>query len=327
MSFEVLWLSMEEIDSLGITMKEVMERVEQGFAALGRGEVEMPAKIGIHPREDCFIHAMPCCVGGTADVCGIKCVSGYPINQPKGLPYITGVFCLIDPETGIVKSVMDAGWITAWRTGAASGVYAKYFGNPKTEVAGMIGLGVQGRVNLIALREVFPVLRRVQVYDPVESQVKNFLSDMDTLLSNVEFVPCDDVRPAVADADVVVTCTPIVEKPERFVKREWLKEEVLAISVDYDSAMNETVMAGNFVCDNKNQYLWTQEQGAYFLKGYPEKDGIYADMGEICAGVKPGVRDGLRGAVLMGVASHDVMTGALVFEKAVQKGLGTKVKL
>ncbi len=327
MSFDVLWLSQQEIDSLGIKMSEVMDRVEQGFAALGGGEAEMPAKIGIHPRKDCFIHAMPCWVGGTEDTCGIKCVSGYPINQPKKLPYITGIFCLIDPETGIVKSVMDAGWITAWRTGAASGVYARYFGNPESEVACVIGLGVQGRVNLIAMREVFPRLKRVQVYDTVESQVEKFLSDMKAELPDAAFVPCSDIRKAVADADVVVTCTPIVEKPERFVKRAWLKENVLAVSVDYDSAMSAETMAGNFVCDNKNQYLWTQDQGTYFQNGYPRTGEIYADMGEICAGDKEGVRRGLRGAVLMGIASHDVMTGTLVFEKAVEKGLGTKVTL
>lgn len=327
MGIDVLWLSMDEIDSLGITMTEVMERVERGFAALGRGEVEMPAKIGIHPRGDCFIHAMPCWVGGSADACGIKCVSGYPINQAKGLPYITGVFCLIDPETGIVKSVMDAGWITAWRTGAASGIYAKYFGNPETEVAGIIGLGVQGRVNLIAMREVFPKLRSVRVYDTVESQVEKFLSEMRPELPEAEFIRCDDVRTAVSEADIIVTCTPIVEKPERFIKREWLKEEVLAVAVDYDSALDAGVMAGNFVCDNRNQYLWTQEQSMYFLGGYPGSNSIYADMGEVCAGKKEGVRKGLRGAVLMGIASHDVMTGALVYEKAVQKGMGTRVSL
>jgi len=327
MKFEVLWLSQAEIASLGITMGEVMNRVEEGFAALGRGEVEMPAKIGIHPRGDCFIHAMPCWIGGGVDACGVKCVSGYPVNQPRGLPYITGVFCLLDPDTGLVKSVMDAGWITAWRTGAASGVYARHFGNPESRVVSIIGLGVQGRVNLRALGEVFEGITRVQIYDPVKAQVASFLGDMRPVLPHAEFSPCDDVKSAVHDADVVVTCTPIVETPERFVQREWLKEEVLAVSVDYDSAFDEDVMKGNFVCDNRNQYLWTREQGVYFLTGYPGEGGIYADMGEVCAGKKTPVRTGLRGAVLMGVASHDVMTGALIYERAVRKGCGTKVSL
>lgn len=327
MKLDVLWLSGEEIASLGISMREVMNRVEEGFAALGRGEVEMPAKIGVHPREDCFIHAMPCWVGGEVDACGIKCVSGYPINQPKGFPYITGVFCLMDPETGIVKSVMDAGWITAWRTGAASGVCAKYFGNPDTRVVSILGLGVQGRVNLRALGEVFRDIARVQLYDPVRDQVKSFVSDMSPVLPDAEFIPCEDVKTAVANADAVVTCTPIVERPDRFVLREWLKEDVLAVSVDYDSAFHEDVMKGNFVCDNRNQYLWTQDHGLYFLNGYPEAGEIYADMGEVCAGEKEPVKSGLRGAVLMGIASHDVMTGALIYEKAMEKGCGTPVQL
>ena len=327
MSIEVLWISQEEIASLGITMREVMDGVAKGFSALGKGEVEMPAKIGIHPREDCFIHSMPCWVGGSVDACGIKCVSGYPINQAKGLPYITGVFCLIDSETGIVKSVMDAGWITAWRTGAASGVYAENFGNPETDIVSIIGLGVQGRVNLRAMGEVFKGIKRVQLYDTVHAQADSFLKDMTPEFPGVEFVIREDVKKAVTNADVIVTCTPIVEKPERFVKREWLKDEVTVISVDYDSAVHENVMKGTFVCDNRNQYLWTQDQGMYFLKGYPREKDIYADMGEVCSGKKSPVREGLRGAVLMGIASHDVMTGALIYEKAMEKGCGTKVPL
>ncbi|MEF2144416.1 MAG: ornithine cyclodeaminase family protein [Desulfovibrionaceae bacterium] len=327
MSFEILWLSMQEIDSLGITMPEVMDAVEDGFAALGRDEVEMPAKIGVHPREDCFVHAMPCHVGGDIDACGVKCVSGYPRNQRKGLPYITGLFCLLDPETGIVKAAMDAAWITAWRTGAASGVYARHFGDPDTDTVSIVGLGVQGRVNLMAMAEVFPDLQRVQVYDVFPSQTERFVKDMRSKLPQLEFVPANDVRQCVTGADVVVTCTPIVEKPERFIPREWLKESVLAISVDYDSAFAADVFHENFTVDNRNQYLWTQNQGIYFQDEYPDTRGIYADMGEICSGLRPGQREGLRGAVLMGIASHDVMTGALIYAKAVEQGLGTKVQL
>lgn len=329
MSFDVLWLSRADLDSLGLGMPAIMDAVEQGFACLGRGEAEMPAKIGIHPRHDCFIHAMPCWIGGAVDRCGIKCVSGYPPNQKKGLPYITGVMVLIDPETGLTQAVMDAGWVTAWRTGAASGVYAKHFGDPDSEVVSVIGLGVQGRVNLLAFKEVFPKIKQVRCFDPVAGQPERFLKDMGSELPRAEFVVCADAKSCVADADVVVTCTPIVEKPERFVHQAWLKEKVLAVSVDYDSAFAEDVMAATpcFVCDNANQYLWTRDQGVYFQNGYPDKTAVYADMGQICAGKKPGVRDGLRAAVLMGIASHDVMTASLAFDLARAKGLGSVVQL
>lgn len=327
MGFEVLWLSMKDIDSLGITMPQVMDAVENGFAALGRDEVEMPAKIGIHPREDCFVHAMPCHVGGDIDACGVKCVSGYPRNQKKGLPYITGVFCLLDPETGIVKALMDAAWITAWRTGAASGVYARHFGDPDTESVAVVGLGVQGRVNLLAMAEVFPKLNRVQVYDVFPAQAERFIADLQPKLPNAEFIPCKDVLPCVTGADVVVTCTPIVETPERFIPRSWLKKNVLAVAVDYDAAFAADVFAENFTVDSRNQYLWTRDQGVYFQNGYPGAGGIYAEMGEVCAGLREGVREGLRGAVLMGIASHDVMTGALIHKMALEQGLGVKLDL
>ncbi|HWR04314.1 MAG TPA: ornithine cyclodeaminase family protein [Humidesulfovibrio sp.] len=329
MSFDVLWLSRADMDTLGLTMREIMDVVEEGFAAMGRGEVEMPAKIGIHTRKDCFNHSMPCYVGGTLDMAGVKVVSGYPPNQKKGLPYITGIWTLIDPETGLVRSVMDAAWITAWRTGAASGVYARHFGDPETKCVGIVGLGVQGHMNLRAMIEVFPKIEEVRMFDPFAGQAERFTADMQPLLPNARFINCADPKACVTGADVVITCTPIVEKPERFIKSEWLKEDVLAIAVDYDSAFDAETMSGavTFTTDSETQYLWTQDHGTYFQNGYPSKAGLHSDMGEICAGKKPGARKGRRSAVLMGIALDDVMTGHLLYEKALEMKTGTWVQL
>lgn len=328
-TFDVLWLSRADIDSLGLTMRGIMDEVERGFAAMGQGLVEMPAKIGIHTRRDCFNHSMPCYVGGELDMAGVKVVSGYPPNQKKGLPYITGVWCLLDPETGIIRSVMDAAWITAWRTGAASGVYARHFGDPETEVVSIIGLGVQGRMNLRAMLEVFPKIKEVRMFDPVKSQAQRFAADMQPLAPAARFTDCADPREAVTGADVVITCTPIVEAPQRFVEAAWLKNDVLAIAVDYDSAFDAATMsrAVTFTTDSETQYLWTRDHGVYFQDGYPAKAGLHSDMGEICAGTKKGVRAGRRAAVLMGIALDDVMTGYLIYEQALEKKVGVWVQL
>jgi len=328
MAYEVLWISAKEIDQLGITMLEVMNAVETGFAAIGRGEGEMPAKIGIHSREDCFIHAMPCYLGGEIDRAGVKCVSGYPPNPAKGHPYITGIMLLNDPDTGIPVAVMDAAWVTAWRTGAASGVYARHFGNPDTTSVTIVGTGVQGRVNLLAMKEAFPKLNKVRCFDIFESSIEKFITDMQPQLPEATFITCTDLETAVKNADELITCTPIVEVPERSIPQSWVKEDCLVISVDYDSAIHEDIFKdANFTCDNRNQYVWTQEQGTYFQNGYPLPADINADMGEICGGLKQGVRDGKRGAVLMGIASHDIMTASLIFDRATAAGLGTKVEL
>jgi len=326
---DVMVLSLKEIESMNIPVSEVMKVVERGFALKGEEKMEMPAKIGIHPRKDCFIHAMPCYAGGDVDAAGIKWVAGFPINQAKGLPYITGVMCLNETETGFVKAIMDANWITAWRTGAATGICAKHMASPDSSTIAVIGLGVQGRTNTMALAEALPKLKTVKAYDPFESQVAKFSSLVKPDLEGVDIVACKTVEEAVKDADVVVTCTPIVADPERFVRSEWLKKDMLAVAVDYDSAFDADVMseATAFVCDDMNQYLWTQEHGVYFQKGYPGKGGIFGDMGHLCSGRKKVELKGRRAAVLMGIASHDVMTANLIFDMATAKGVGRMVEI
>jgi len=326
---EILVLSEKEIVSLGIPVSEVMEVVERGFTLKGEEKMEMPAKIGIHPRKDCFIHAMPCYAGGDVDAAGLKWVAGYPINQAKGLPYITGVMCLNESETGFAKAIMDANWITAWRTGAATGVCAKHMADPDSETIAVVGLGVQGRTNTMALVEALPKLKTVKAYDVFESQIGKYRDIVQPDLAKAEVVPCKTVEEAVRDADVVVTCTPIVAEPERFVRSEWLKKDMLAVAVDYDSAFDADVMTGAtaFVCDDMHQYLWTQEHGVYFQKGYPVEEEILGDMGHLCAGKKKARLEGRRAAVLMGIASHDVMTANLIYEKAKARGMGKMVEI
>jgi alanine dehydrogenase len=326
---KVLWLSRKDVEDLGIPVRDVTEVVESGFRLKGEGKVEMPAKIGIHTRKDCFIHAMPAYVGGDADLAGMKWVSGYPPNQAKGLPYITGIWCLNDSETGFLKAILDASWITAWRTGSASAVCARHLASPEARTLAVVGLGVQGRTNFAAIKDVLPSISRAQVYDAFPEQTKRFVADMAPGAPDVEFVVAPDVQSCVRDADIVVTCTPIVADPQRFIPVDWLKKDVLCISVDYDAAFEAPVMkdARIFVCDDRHQYLWTQEHGVYFQKGYPQEADLYADMGDICAGTKPPVREGRRAAVLMGIASHDVMTGHLIWRKAIEAGKGIELEL
>ncbi|WP_419787700.1 ornithine cyclodeaminase family protein [Pseudodesulfovibrio sp.] len=328
MTTEVLWLPAREIDALHLSMKKIMDCVEEGFTTLGRGEGELPPKIGIHPRENAFIHAMPCYLGGKTDRAGIKCVSAYPANPAKGLPYIAGLMLLLDPETGLPQAVMDAGWVTAWRTGAASGVYARHFGNPATKTISMIGTGTQARLNLLALREVFPQLASVRCFNIREKSARTFMEEMGPKLPEIDFRFCAEAQDAVRDADVVVSCTPMSENPKRFIKVDWLRKDALSIAVDYDAAFEADVFQNaHFTCDNRNQYVRTQEAGIYFQGGYPGPNDIDADLGDVCAGTTPGIRTGRRGAVLMGIASHDVMTADLIYQQALAKGAGTKVEL
>ena len=181
MSNKVLWLSQAEVESLDIPMEEIIAAVEEGWRLKGEGKVEMPAKIGIHPRKDCYIHAMPCWIGGDIDTCGEKWVSGFPMNHSKGMPYNIGLFILTDSDDGHMKAVMDATWITTWRTGAASAVIAKYLAAPTIGKLAIIGCGTQGRINLHAIKTQFPELKTVGVYFqgyPTEKEIYAEMSEI-----------------------------------------------------------------------------------------------------------------------------------------------------
>jgi ornithine cyclodeaminase/alanine dehydrogenase len=122
---EILYLSRKHVEQVGVSMKEVIEAVDQGFRLKGLGKSEMPPKPGIHTMPNSFIHAMPAYVK-EVEVAGLKWVSGYPSNMDRRLPYITGLLILNNPETGVPIAVMDCSWITAMRTGASAGISAKY---------------------------------------------------------------------------------------------------------------------------------------------------------------------------------------------------------
>ena len=324
---KVLWLSEEQVKSVNLSTKEVIDAVEEGFKLKAEKKVKLPSKIGVHPRANCFIHAMPCLIKGDIDTVGVKWISGYPSNTDKGVPYINGTILINDSETGLLKAVIGANRITAWRTGAATGLCARYMAKPDTEIVAVIGLGVEGTSNLLALKEVLPKIKIVKIYDISKEQIMKYEKNMSSRFPGVSFISCKDTETTVQGADIIVTCTPIIDKPKRFIHSSWLKKDVLAIAVDYDSAFDADIMTGGkFICDDKNQYLKTQRETNYFQNGYPSENQIYADMGEIVSGIKESVKKGVRGAVLMGLASHDIMTGWILYKKALEKGIGTWLK-
>lgn len=324
MAFKIRFISQADVISLGISMKEMLATVEKSWKMNGEGKSELPSKIGIHPRGNCYIHAMPCWIGADEDVAGLKWVAGFPMNLEKSLPYNNGIFVLNDSDTGVVKAIMDCNWMTTWRTGAAAGIGAKYFASENAETAAVIGLGTIGKISLRAFKETVPGLKMVRLYDPIPSQYSRFIDEMAPVLPAVEFVRCDSVRDACSGADLVTSCAPILDKPERSITPDMLKDDVCCVASDYDSTLGEEVVSGAscFVCDDKNQYLQTQLHGVYFQNGYPQEKDIYADMGDILSGKKAPIKKGRRVCLFMGIASHDVMTAKLIYEIAESKGVG-----
>ena len=112
----LLYLSRDDLESLGVTMGEVVDTVDRGCAAKGRGEVVMPPKLSLHGEGDAYSQVMAATLPGDGGL-GAKWVTLFPQNAAAGLPITNGLVVLSDPKTGLPAAVMDAGAITAWRTG------------------------------------------------------------------------------------------------------------------------------------------------------------------------------------------------------------------
>ncbi len=321
---QLLYLSQADVETVGITMAEIIDALEVAFRAKGEGRVEMPPKPGIHPGgHDNFIHAMPAYIPDLKSA-GVKWVSGFPGNQQRGLPYITGLLILNDPETGLPISVMDCIWITAMRTGAATALSARYLARPESTVVGVLGCGVQGRTNVEALQVLFP-LERVLAYDTDPEAQQRYVREMGESF-DLDVVPAATPREAVSGCDMVVTAGPILKKPHCTIQAGWMDAGAFASLVDFDSywhpdAMKETA---KFCTDDTPQLYYYKETG--YFQNIPE---VYADLGELVTGERAGRESAEERTMTanLGLALDDMTVAPLVYEKAMEQGIGTLLPL
>jgi ornithine cyclodeaminase/alanine dehydrogenase-like protein (mu-crystallin family) len=319
----ILYLSRADVEAVGVTMAEIIDALEVAFREHGLGHVEMPPKPGVHSRPDAFIHAMPAYIPALHAI-GMKWVSGYPANQARGLPYITGLLILNDDDTGMPLAVMDCTWITGMRTGAASAVAAKYLARPESETVGILGCGVQGRTNLEALKTLFPV-KRVLAHDTTPGSAERFAAEMQARF-DLEVTVVSAPRAAVTGCDMVVTAGPILHTPHATIKAGWLDAGAFASLVDFDSYWDGPAMqeVDKFCTDDIPQLEYYRSVG--YFQGIPP---IYAGLGELVTGRKPGRQSpGERTiACNLGLALDDMATAPIIYRRAVARGMGTWLPL
>ena len=319
----LLYLSREDVEAVDLPMADIVAALEEMFREKGQGNVEMPPKPGIHTRPDAFIHAMPAYIP-SLEAAGMKWVSGYPGNQARGLPYITGLLVLNDPLTGIPLAVMDATWITAMRTGAATALAARYLARPDSSTVAVLGCGVQGRSNVHALATLFD-LKKVRAFDPHPERVGQYARDIQDQLG-IEVEPAADPRTALQGADLVVTAGPILKNPDPAIAADWLEPGGFASAVDFDSYWQGAALeqADKIATDDLAQMEYYRGEG-YFGQTPP----AYADMGELAAGLKPGreLDDERIIAINLGIALEDMATAIRVYRAAVERGIGTRLPL
>lgn len=320
---QILYLSQADVAKVNLDMATVINLLDTAFHEKGAGKVEMPPKPGIHTMPDAFIHAMPAFIPALQSA-GIKWVSGYPDNQKLGLPYITGLLILNDVTTGIPYSVMDCAWITAYRTGAASALAARYLARPESKTAGILACGVQGRTNLEALKVLFPI-ERVYAYDIHPDRQQHYVDEMSIKL-NVEVIAVKEPKQAVIESDLVVTSGPILKHPTPTIQKDWLQPGSFGSAVDFDSYWSAGALAqmDRISTDDHAQFQYYKSVGYFQTTPDP-----YADLGEIVAGLQPGRQNPVERtlAINLGLAMDDMAVAPEIYRRAKGMGIGTWLTL
>jgi len=325
---EILYLTRQDCIRIGLTNDEILNLIETTLAAHGRKEVEMPAKIGIHPLQNVFSHAMPAWIP-SQNAYGIKWISCFPGNKKRfDLPQTTSLLILNDCESGVPLAIMDANWITTQRTPAVTAISARLLGNSNAETFGMFGCGVQGRGHVRFLPKVMHKLKKIYVFDIVEEAMDNLIAEIQREMK-VKILKAKSPEELVKSCEIITSATAILTKPDPQVRDGWINKGQTILICDLDSFWELDTMnrADKFIFDSKEEHIALKDSGAHYLCGFPKK--IYGELGEIVAGFKPGRenKDELIVANNIGMAIEDVALAKVIFDIALEKGIGMRLPL
>ena len=323
-----LYLTQEEVKEI-LDMKSTLEAVESGFREMGNDNIEMPPRVYLHFEKGVLI-AMPAYMPGL-NAAGTKIVTVHPGNKKEyNLPAVIARIVLNDPENGVPLAIMDGTYITALRTGAAGATGIKYLSREDSKVAGVCGLGVQGRSQVMGLMEVRPGLEKIRVYDIIPAARGAFAEEMKTQYPSVEFIPVNSAEEAVRGSDIVITCTP---SPEPFIDGSWLKPGCHVSAIGADTAAKRELMTSvikrcdKLVVDFIPQAFVTGDFAKPKEEGVITEGDIHAQLGEIVAGKKSGRESGEEVTLFKatGLAIQDVGTAYKVYQLAKEKGAGIEI--
>lgn len=322
----VTLISADDVREL-LTMKDTLEACELAFADWGVGEVVCPPKITLELGEDAEwptyrngLNAMPAYIHSLKSA-GIKAVGGSLDNPANGLPYIIALITLFDPATGIFRCIMDGEQITNYRTGAQAAVAAKYLVADPAFRFGLIGAGAQGRTQLLAFAEAFP-LTHVTVYDISEDAAKAFVGEM-SARTGLAIEVAKSAEEVCRNSDVIVSVT---HGRDKFIKSDWVKPGQIVFPMGSFTECEDALIlnADRVIVDSIGQTMHRGALKSVVDQGKFTEEMISSTIGEIVAGKKGGrIQPNERiVCVPIGTGAMDVAVATRVYEKACQRGIG-----
>lgn len=332
-----------------LQMREVIDAVELGFRALARGDAFAPERLAMDvPGRDAVLLEMPAYLGlgargsrphhgageavepaNTQAALGTKIVSVFPRNAERSLDVVQGVYLLLHAETGVLLSLMDGRFITAIRTAATSAIATKLMASPGAKQLAVFGAGVQARFHIEAMIEVADI-RRVMIASRTITKSRDLAESIRSLYR----IPCDAVsaEEAASQADLICTCT---SSPEPLFDGSTIKpgvhiNAVGAFTPETRELDTETVRRSRVLIDAESAA--GREAGDLLIplaEGAIEASHLKGTLAEVVSG-KVEARESPGQITLFkscGLAIEDLVTAKLAYERAISRGIGTRVEL
>jgi alanine dehydrogenase len=322
-------LSADDIRS-AISMAEAIEAVAGGFAQLSSGSASAPLRtsLGSSGGTSLFMPAyLP-----DSETTALKIVSVCPENPLQGLPTIIAIVAVIDGRTGSPLALMDGTYLTALRTGAASGAATDLLARQDAKVLALFGAGAQGRTQLEAVCTV-RAIEEVRVFDPDPRASRRLVTEMAGQASvPTNVLLADSPKKAVESAGIVVTAT-TSQQPVFDGASIESGTHINAIGA-YTPEMrelDETIISrAKIVVDTREGCL--AEAGDLIMSiqsGFIDPTDIHAELGEIVRGAKAGreSREEITLFKSVGTAIQDAAVARAALDRAEQRDLGTVVAL
>ena len=295
----VMYLNEETVGNL-LRWDRLIAAMETALAGFSLGRVLQPVRNMLTIEEGKrYLGIMPAVA---EDAMGAKLVSFYPRNAGTEVPTHLAMILLFRPDTGEPLAVMDARLITEMRTAAVSAAATRRLAAPDSRVLALLGSGVQARAHLQALMLVRH-FAEVRVWSRTAEHAERFAEQ-----HNAKAMP---VEAAVRGADVVVTATSALQP---ILEGAWLKPgaHVNAVGAPRPDwrELDDSAMANTLVVDSREAVL--KESGDVILS----KAKIYAEIGEIFAGVKEAPLPATTVFKSVGIAVEDIAAAKLVYDEA-----------
>jgi alanine dehydrogenase len=317
-----------------LPMKDAIEAMKRAYASLSDGKAEVPLRTRLSvPPQDAVSLFMPAYVQTeSGDALAVKVVSLFPKNpeRERSLAFIQAAVLVLDAETGRTTALLEGSSLTAIRTGAGSGAAIDVLARSDSKVVAVFGAGAQGRTQLEAACSVRKI-EKAWVFDPSIDRAEYFASEMagkGPLPKDLRVA--ESSEQAVSEADII--CTATTSTTPVFADADLKPGTHVSAIGSYTPEMQEvpaeTVARALVVVDSRSATL--AETGDLLR---PMQDGlfgeehIYAELGEILLGRKPGRKspDQITYFKSVGVAVQDAMAAQLALQNAWSQRLGVEV--